>query len=274
MTPGTRSRVVSGSVGLATLCSVLLLASSASSANAYVGYPNSIAVLGHSGATAESSDPRQPGVEVRANSWATGTNPAVNSLYLRILAKNPMIKGHNFNLAQGGATVRRLLSQATIAVPKLKPRPDLFLIQIMDNDIVCPGSARAYADFRSTFVSALKALARVAPTSSVFVVSQFGSPKHFGTALTPDQRKAIGGTGHVTSSIPPANWCLSSLRGSSRRSTVTRRSSQRAASESANAGTTRARSAASWIDPSTSPTTSPTSRSRVMPRRRLWPGRR
>jgi hypothetical protein len=38
------------------------------------GDPSSIAVLGHSGATGENSDPQQPGVEVRANSWATGSN--------------------------------------------------------------------------------------------------------------------------------------------------------------------------------------------------------
>src|SRR3954454_11786639 len=44
------------------------------------GYPNSIAVLGHSGSTGENSDPDQPGVEVRENSWATGSNPEVNSL--------------------------------------------------------------------------------------------------------------------------------------------------------------------------------------------------
>ena len=141
MTPGTRSRVFSGSVGLTTFCSVLLLASSASSASFYVGYPSSIAVLGHSGATGESSDPKKPlHYEARENSWATGTNPAVKSLYLRLLAVNPTIEGHNFNLAQGGADVRQLYKQATVAVPKLSPRPDLFVIQIMDNDIRCNGT--------------------------------------------------------------------------------------------------------------------------------------
>ena len=129
------------------------------SGHAYVGYPSSIAVLGHSGATGENSDPRRPGVEVRANSWATGTNPAVNSLYLRILAKDPTIRGHNVNLAQGGATVQQLVLQAQHAV-SLKPKPDLFVIQIMDSDIVCPATARDYAAFRSTFVSALDGAGR------------------------------------------------------------------------------------------------------------------
>ena len=43
------------------------------------------------------------------NSWATGTNPAVDSVYLRILARNPKIRGHNVNLAQDSATVRQLV---------------------------------------------------------------------------------------------------------------------------------------------------------------------
>jgi hypothetical protein len=119
-------------------------------------YPNSIAVLGHSGATGENSDPNRPGAIVRANSWATGTNPAVNSLYLRILAKNPKIKGRRFNLAQGGATVDDLVRQAGRAV-SLKPKPQLVVIQIMDNDIVCPVTRRDLTSFRSTFVSGAQA---------------------------------------------------------------------------------------------------------------------
>jgi hypothetical protein len=194
VTPGTRSRVFSASLGLTTFCSVLLLASSASSANVYVGYPNSIAVLAHSGATGENSDPRRPHVEVRANSWATGTNPAVNSVYLRILAKNPGIKGHNVNLARGSATVHDLVRQAQRAVA-LEPKPELILIQIMDADIVCPAKARDYAAFRSTFISALKLLAQGAPESSIFVVSQFGSPTTEWKTLSQAERRSFGGTG-------------------------------------------------------------------------------
>ncbi len=78
-----------------------------------VAMPNAIArTWASSGATGEDSDPKQPGVQVRENSWATGTNPAVKSLYLRLLAVNPKIEGHNFNLAQGGADVRKLYNQA------------------------------------------------------------------------------------------------------------------------------------------------------------------
>ncbi len=36
-------------------------------------------MIGHSGATGYDSDPTRPGVDVTANSWATGTNPSVDS---------------------------------------------------------------------------------------------------------------------------------------------------------------------------------------------------
>jgi hypothetical protein len=178
----------------ALMLGFLLLVTAAPNA-AHGGYPNAIAVLGHSGATGESSDPNKPlHYEARENSWATGTNPAVKSLYLRLLTVNPKIEGHNFNLAQGGADVRGLYKQATIAVPKLSPRPDLFVIQIMDNDIRCNGTdEKNFPRFQSTVTSVLKALAKGAPNAHIFVVSQFGSP---GTAIaiaTLAQRKQFGG---------------------------------------------------------------------------------
>jgi hypothetical protein len=158
------------------------------------GYPSSMAVLGHSNATGEDSDPAQPHAVIRANSWATGTNPAVNSVYLRILAQNPAIKGHNFNLAQPGATVGELLVEARQAVA-LKPTPELFLVQIMDNDIVCPATSRDYATFRSKLITALGVLAHGAPQSRIFVVSQWGSPTTYWKALHPAQRQQFGGAG-------------------------------------------------------------------------------
>jgi hypothetical protein len=156
----------------------------------YAGYPSSIAVLGHSGATGENSDPKQPGVEVRANSWATGTNPAVDSVYLRILAHNPAIANREVNLAEGGATVHRLVAQAGEAV-SLTPLPELFVIQIMDNDMVCPARATDYASFRSTFVVALGVLAQGAPSSRMFVTSQFGSPGTFARSLSLADRRTF-----------------------------------------------------------------------------------
>jgi hypothetical protein len=188
MTP--RRAVALGGVAVAAVW----VSTAAFAGHAAARYPNGIAVLGHSGATGENSDPNRPGVEVRENSWATGTNPAVKSLYLRLLARNPRIKGHNFNLAQGGANVSRLFNQATIAVPKLRPRPELFVIQIMDGDIRCDGTdATNIPRFRGTLSSVLTMLAKGAPSTRIFVVSQFGSPATYAAALTLAQRKRFGG---------------------------------------------------------------------------------
>ena len=110
-------------------------------------YPNSIVAIGHSGLTGYDSDrPRDP-ARWRHNSWATGDNPAVNSVYSRVLAKNPAVEGNNFNLAINGSNVASLLLQARKAV-SLKPTPELFLVQSVDNDVACDGTdPRRYKPF-------------------------------------------------------------------------------------------------------------------------------
>jgi hypothetical protein len=173
---------------------VLVLAPSGLSRSSAGRYPSSIAVLGHSGATGYNSDPRRPNEDVRANSWATGTNSAVRSVYFRILARNPRIKGHNVNLAEDGARVDQLIEQAHSLV-RLKPKPELVLVQIMDNDIVCPAAKTDYAAFRRGVATALHVIAGGAPRSRIFVVSQFGSPGTYAKALTRLQRLAMAGSG-------------------------------------------------------------------------------
>ena len=158
------------------------------------GYPNSIAVLGHSGSTGENSDPHRPGVEVRENSWATGTNPAVRSVYMRILERNPAIKGHDYSYSEGGAAIDRVAAQAERLLAT-KTRADLILIQVMDNDLTCPLDGAALSDFQSHLTAMLRKLARGAPNSSEFVVSQFGSVPTAVKSLSRDDRIAQGGTG-------------------------------------------------------------------------------
>ena len=158
------------------------------------GYPNSIAVLGHSGSTGANSDPDQPGVEVRANSWATGTNPDVNSVYLHILERNPSIAGHNLSYSEGGAGIDQVAAQADRLLTN-DPDIDLILIQVMDNDLTCPLDRAALSEFRSKLTAMLEKLASGAPNSSQFVVSQFGSVRTYARSLTRDERAAQGGTG-------------------------------------------------------------------------------
>jgi hypothetical protein len=166
------------------------------------GYPNSIAVLGHSGSTGENSDPEWPGVEVRENSWATGTNPAVDSVYLRILKHNPASKGHNNSYSEGGATIDEVAAQADRLLAS-DAKADLILIQVMDNDMTCPVQRPALAEFRTKLTATLRKLARGAPNSSQFVVSQFGSVPTFARSLSRANRAAaFGGTGPCDFATP------------------------------------------------------------------------
>jgi hypothetical protein len=157
------------------------------------GYPNSIAVIGHSGSTGENSDPDQPGVEVRENSWATGTNPDVNSVYLRILARNPAIEGHNLSYSEGGASIGMVAAQADRLLAN-DPHTHLILIQVMDNDMTCPLDRAALSDFRTQLTATLRKLARGAPNASQFVVSQFGSVPTSAKAFSRRERALWGGT--------------------------------------------------------------------------------
>ena len=144
------------------------------------GYPSSIALLGDAGAG--------------ENSWATGTNPAVNSVYSRILARNGSIGGHKTDLTSAGANADALPEQAERAVA-LVPKPELFVIQITDNDIECPLSQLKTSAFASSVGTALGKLADLAPQAKVFVVSRFGSPAAYARALSTGERRSIGGTG-------------------------------------------------------------------------------
>src|SRR5262249_49391404 len=58
-----------------------------------------IIALGHFGLTGENSDPQSLGVPAPQNSWATGTNSAVDSIYQRLAAVDPAFRGHAVNAA-------------------------------------------------------------------------------------------------------------------------------------------------------------------------------
>lgn len=157
----------------------------------YVGYPDSIAVIGIATANGYHTDPAHPGATIPENSWATGTNPQVNSLYQRILAHNNRIKGHRTTLVdpevvagEVGQLVDRLVTQS--------PPPDLVVMQVLDQNMICPASHRDFDQAGRDVVAALRTIQDSAPNTRVFMVSQFGSPTTQIQALTPDERAATG----------------------------------------------------------------------------------
>ena len=101
-------------------------------------YPDAIAVIGGGDAAGFASDPKHPFQEARSNSSATGTNPVVRSIYSRLLAVNPAVRGHAFNFASHEATIDDLPSQVRKAL-LLKTKPELVLVQLMHNDTPCDG---------------------------------------------------------------------------------------------------------------------------------------
>ena len=71
-------------------------ATTPAASTAVPGYPSSIAVIGHSDATGVGvAGPRSNWAH---SAWVTGDSGAVQSLYTRILARNPAIRGNKFNL--------------------------------------------------------------------------------------------------------------------------------------------------------------------------------
>jgi hypothetical protein len=177
-------------------------------------YPNAIALLGHSGATGFDSDPARPGADAKQNSWATGDNPAVNSIYLRLLALNPAVRGHNLNVAVAGSRVDDLSGQADQALAT-QPLPGLFLIQTVDNDIRCDGTDAAnYAPFVATLTGVLKKLTSAAPKAKILIVSSpWATVQNYGQVAgqLPGPRAANSGTGPCDLFDPsghpvPAHW--------------------------------------------------------------------
>jgi len=147
------------------------------------GYPGSMLAIGHSGLTGFGSNPNHPFQDARENSWATGTNPAVASIYTRLLAINPAIKGRAVNLAQDGATLKEFAGQVG-RVAGLKTQPDLVIVDIGNNDLKCDGQDESRAaTFRAGFAASLQELATELPAARIFVVGQTPNFDGFVNAL-------------------------------------------------------------------------------------------
>ena len=122
-------------------------------------YPSSLAAIGDS----------WTGPFAAADSWATGTNKAIDSQYLRILAHNPAIRSHAYNFAEAhavtGPEMSDLAFQARGAIAK---HADYIEIALGEND-ACSGTPVAL--FTREFKTGLARLTRALPDAHVFVLS-------------------------------------------------------------------------------------------------------
>ena len=169
-------------IGGLVIVAVIVAAPAGAGRLAAAGYPSSMVVLGGSDAVGYGSDPAHPYAVAPADSWATGTNTAVNSIYLRLLAVNPAIKGHNFNVARGDGGIEALAGQVDRAL-NLEPKPQLVLVQV-SGDIRCDGQDEGRVTPFGTDVSnALGRLSKGLPDARILLVSSWGSISSYLTYL-------------------------------------------------------------------------------------------
>jgi len=146
-----------------------LIAAHSPSATAAVVYPNSMASTGDS-ITRAFNTGDTPFLDAPSNSWSTGTNSTVQSMYLRILAQNPAISGQNYNVARTGAKVADVPDMVSI-INLLQV--DYVTILIGAND-VCTSSESSMTSvdsFRANFQTAMQRLANGSPKARVYVTS-------------------------------------------------------------------------------------------------------
>jgi hypothetical protein len=177
-------------------------ATSASSASGpYTGYPDSMAALGHSLITGEGTQPGGNESAWKGNSWATGTNPEVNSVYARLRQVNPAIEGQVHNLGTGGANLAALTEQAQM-LTQLQPQPELVIIATLDGDITCPASAADFTTYGTGLKSLLKSLSKQMPASRFFITAQTSTPSHDIEIYSPEERASVGDTGPCSALDP------------------------------------------------------------------------
>ena len=157
---------------------------------------DSVAVLGHSGATGTQSNPQDPSQDARENSWATGGNPRVNSIYRRLLLDHPALEGHNYNLAENGTTVDSLQFQFESLLSQANPAPDVILIQTIDNDMRCDGSdPENYEPFAEALDRSLTTMEKGIPHVQFFIVSQWATVEAWTSWASHHEQQVVSNSG-------------------------------------------------------------------------------
>jgi hypothetical protein len=145
------------------------------------GFPRSIVVLGNDGAAlGQGADSAHPYRSTPADSFATGTSPAVKSIYSRILAVNPAIRGYAVDLVSEDASAAALQSQFHKAAA-LKPG---LVVLDLEGDVKCDGKDQSrVTDFGTQVTAALATLESSLPSTKIVVMSSWGSFSSYVTYL-------------------------------------------------------------------------------------------
>jgi hypothetical protein len=133
------------------------------------GYPSSIASLGDSFNTGFAAGPGSG--DDAARSWSTGSDPVVDSVYLRILAHNPRIRGHGYLVAVDGSKIHGLIAQAAAAAAR---QAAYITVQSGGNDLCGAhdaSSETSLADFARSFQQAIDVLRTRLPDARILITS-------------------------------------------------------------------------------------------------------
>jgi lysophospholipase L1-like esterase len=156
-------------VRIAALAVLLAIASLGVVSAKASAYPNSMDALGDS-ITRAFNTCSFPFVDCTENSWATGTKSSVNSYYLRLLALNPGISGHNYNDAVSGAKMVELNGQAEKAVSR---HVELVGVLMGAND-ACTSSLSTMtpvSTYQSQFEAGMNTLTKGLPSAQINIGS-------------------------------------------------------------------------------------------------------
>jgi lysophospholipase L1-like esterase len=146
-------------------------------------HPIGVIAVGHSWMTGYMSDPKSPGTDTVANSWATGTNPAVHSIYQRLVEARPETAAHVANVASDGAESGGLPDQAAEGLTEV-PYPALLIVQIVGNDLRCDGTdPQHYPEFRDNVRKAVQTVLKASPNATVVLVGDPGRPSRYAKAI-------------------------------------------------------------------------------------------
>ena len=123
-----------------------------------------------------------PGTDTCANSWAPGTNPAVHSVYLRLVAGMASTRP---------ATERRPTQLTAMATEALVLPPALTLVQIIGNDLRCDGTDHAHcADFETSVREAVETIVDASPRARVVLIGEPLQPASYATAVAARPRRS------------------------------------------------------------------------------------
>ena len=154
---------------LAGVLGVVTTLSTATADPAKTGYPNSMASTGDS-ITRAYNTCTTTFTDCPMNSWSTGTNPAVNSIYARILSANNLILNHNANDAVSGARMTDLNGQ----VLNVNAQHVDYVTILMGANDVCTsseGTMTSVGTFLSQFQTAMSTLSSSSPDARISVAS-------------------------------------------------------------------------------------------------------